>query len=166
MTDRAAFPSDASLIAATAPLRSIDASDRIAAPPSRRPMGDGRECLVLWRPESMDDDWSLVLYGRPSDASDTQTPVARLALHLPSNGSDPSVYWEDADPTFRAWVEANLGDISQSIAGQQPQHLAAARQQAGLSTNLAQKLGELIPHVVVLGGLTAFAYMFGVVHIK
>lgn len=166
MTDSTASPTEASLIAAVEPLRAIGADDRVAASPSRVPMSDGRECLVLWRPNSTNGDWSLVLYARSPNPAEHRALVARLAVHLPAGNKSPAVFWEDADPEFRQWADANLPEIAREIAHEQPQQLAVVRQRAGLSDSLAKKFGEIIPHLVVLGGLAGFAYMFGIVHIK
>jgi hypothetical protein len=165
MTDPVAAGRDAELLSALKPLSAIDPSERVAAPPQRLPLADGRECLVLWRPDSAGGDWSLVLHGRTPDIADTSQAVARLAVHMPSEGA-PAVFWEDADDAFRDWIASQFATIVQSLAQRQPSELASVRQRAGLSNSLARKLGEMLPHMVALGGLVAFAYMFGIVHIK
>jgi hypothetical protein len=86
-------------------------------------------------------------------------------VHMPSEGA-PAVFWEDADDAFRDWIASQFATIVQSLAQRQPSELASVRQRAGLSNSLARKLGEMLPHMVALGGLVAFAYMFGIVHIK
>ena len=129
-------------------------------------MDDGRECLVQWQPDAEGGDWSLVLHARPLDVNDTETAIARLALHLPEDGQPPSAHWEAAEDAFRAWAKAQLPAIAAEIAGCQPADLAAAQARAGISANAIRKLSELLPHVVVLGGFAVFAYMFGVVHIN
>jgi len=138
----------------------------VTAPPRRLPIGDGRECLVQWQPDSEGGDWSLVLHARSPDATDIETQVARLALHLPEGEQPPSIYWEGADEAFRGWAAASLPAIARDIADRQASELEAVRLRAGLTANLTRKLGELLPHVVVLGGLAVFAYMFGVVHVN
>jgi hypothetical protein len=120
---------------------------------------------VQWQSDADCSAWSLVLHARPQAVRDTETPLARLALHLPGGDKQPSVFWEGADDSFRAWVPAHLPAIAQDIASHQPADLAQAQARAGVSENIARKLSELLPHVVVLAGLAAFAYMFGVVNI-
>ncbi|MCA8930305.1 MAG: hypothetical protein KDC18_19775 [Alphaproteobacteria bacterium] len=165
MTSPSASPSDPALLAALAPLGAIDPADRAIAPPHRRPLDERRECLVIWQPDSEGGDWSLVVYARPVDPTDTATPVARLALHLPASQDRASVHWEDADPAFRAWAAAELPAIARDLAAGQPAELARLRARARINTNVAGKLSGLLPHAVVLGGLAAFAYMFGIVNI-
>jgi hypothetical protein len=164
MTQPVAAGRDAELLSALMPLSAIDPSERVAAPPQRLLLDDGRECLVLWRPDSAGGDWSLVLYGRTLDVADTSTAVARLAVHVPSDGA-PAIYWEDADDAFRDWVASQFPPIVQGLAQNQASELASVRQRAGVSDGIAKKLGEMLPHFVVLGGMLAFAYMFGIVHI-
>ena len=151
--------------AAMAPLLALEPAQRVAAPPQRLPLPDGRECLVQWQPDSDGGSWSLVLHARPVAVTDSETPSARLALHLSDAEPALAVFWENADPVFRDWVLANLPMIARQIAGGQPAELATVQQRAGLSGNVVGKLSGLLPHVVVLGGLAVFAYMFGVVHI-
>jgi len=157
---------DAALLAALAPLRAIDQNHRLAAAPRRLAMPDGRECLVQWQSDADGSDWSLVLHARPQAVRDTETPLARLALHLPEDDQQPLVFWEGADDAFRAWVPAQLPAIALDITSHQAADLAQAQVRAGVSASIARKLSGLLPHVVVLVGLAAFAYMFGVVNIN
>lgn len=166
MNTAPASPDEPALAEAMAPLRAIPAASRVTAPPRRLPMADGRECLVQWQPDSEGGDWSLVLHARSPDATDIETPLARLALHLREGAKPPSIYWEGADEAFRGWVAENLPAIARDVAARQAAELEAVRLRAGITANLARKLGELLPHVVVLGGLAVFAYMFGIVHIN
>ena len=162
----AASADDTALMEAMAPLRAIAPDSRIAAPPQRLAMDDGRECLVQWRAEWEGGEWALVLHARSPDPLDLDTQPARLALHLPEGGEAPSVYWERADEVFRQWAIAHVPAIAREIADAQPGELATVRKRARLSAGAARKLGELLPHAVVLGGMAVFAYMFGVVHIN
>lgn len=171
MTTAAAYPHDADLAKAVAPLGAIDPAERVATPPLRLPLDQGRECLVQWQPDSEGGTWSLLLHARPVDPSDTGSPVARLALHLTNptgepSADAPSVYWEHADDAFRAWAAARLPVIAADIAARQPEELAALRARSGVGGTVPRKLSGLLPHLVVLGGLAVFAYMFGIVHIK
>ncbi len=166
MSTAADSADEAALTEAMAPLLAIDPAQRIATPPQRLPLPDGRECLVQWQADSDGGDWSLVLHARAVDVTDTATPLARLALHLRDAEPASAVFWENADQAFREWVPAHLPGIVRQIAGDQAAEFAAVRQRAGLAGNVVGKLSGLLPHVVVLGGLAAFAYMFGIVHIK
>ncbi len=165
MTEQDVSPINARLIAAIEPLAAIDPSDRVIAPPQRVTLSEGRECLVLWQPDSVGGDWSVVLHARPADPQDAVTPVGRLAVHMPSDGA-AAVYWEDADREFREFVADRFASIVEELAARQSVELANVRNRAGLSSNIARGMGSYIPHLVVLGGLAAFAYMFGIVHIK
>ena len=156
---------DEALLQALAPLAAIDPSDRIAAPPRRLPLSDGRECLVLWHADAAGADWTLTLIARPDDPADRESPLTRLALHLPTSEGEPSAAWEGEDADFRAWLGQHLPGIAQDLAAAQPTVRSTTIERAGLSNTRAQKLGELLPHLVLLGALAAFVYMFGVVHI-
>ena len=165
MSTAAYTADDAALLPSLAPLLAIDQNHRIAAAPRRLAMPDGRECLVQWQSDADGSNWSLVLHARPQAVRDTETPLARLALHLPEGDQQPSIFWEGPDDAFRAWTAAQLPAIAQDIACHQAADLAQAQARAGVSAGIARKLSGLLPHVVVLGGLAAFAYMFGVVNI-
>jgi hypothetical protein len=156
---------DTVLLAAIRPLADVDPSDRVAAPPQRLPMSETRECQVIWQADSVGGEWSLVLHARSPDVRDQDMLIARCAVHLPLDGL-PSIHWEDADSQFCAFVANHFSAIVCDLADRQPAELAVVRSRAGLSDRSARKLGAFIPHLVALGGLAAFAYMFGIVHIK
>ena len=165
MTEQDVSPINARLIAAIEPLAAIDPSDRVIAPPQRVTLSEGRECLVLWQPDSVGGDWSVVLHARPADLHDAVTPIGRLAVYLPTDGA-ATVFWENADREFRAFAADRFASIVQDLAARQSIEAANVRKRAGLSSSAARKMGAYIPHLVVLGGLAAFAYMFGIVHVK
>lgn len=146
-------------------LQQIDSTERIAAAPRRMAMDAGRECLVVWQPDSVGGDWTLTLTERATDPEVREAPAARLALHLPHDDRPVTSHWEGESQSFQPWLREHLPGVIADIAADQPAIRAATIARAGLTETRAKKLGELLPHVVVVAAIVAFVYMFGVVHI-
>jgi hypothetical protein len=150
------------------PLLALTPADCVALPAQRLPAGEGRECLVQWRAADRysHERWLLTMTERPAVGSTDTAPPQSLEVNIDLNQRQTDLRWHNADPSFTARMQRQADRIASTTAAQMADARQALHQLSGVDKIRQHWALAYLPHVVIIVGLTAFAYMFSIVHIK